>query len=272
MAQKLHNTNGLHVCDWQYQQLEGKVAAKSKNFGEVMKGTKKIWLFAVFGLLACNLYSLPAEARSVTVQSTTAADITNIGNLAGLSTTLDIVGFEGQSVTTELIPDLVPNPNVEQRIVLGLLSYTAGQNCVGSVCSGPQVKTLNFTINSEGLSQVVNLTFTWDTEVSQDPFTGATTRDFGCLSFNNGATGTACNGGTHVVSSFLPSPFVFNYGFDSLIITLLQPQNIKQSVDETEITYEILASIQLIPEPSSLPLLAIGLAAWTFARKRKALA
>ncbi len=241
-----------------------------------MKGMKKIWLPATFGLLFGNFFSLPVEARSVTVTTSDAVDnITAIGNLA--ESQFDIVDFGHGSSTVNLTPDLVPNPNLAQSITLGQLTFAADQgNCGSAGCSGPVVKTLQFSVFGTGKAQVVDLTFTWDTSWFIDPDLGPLRQD-ACLSFNNGATGTACNpsdspnGGTQVVSSFLPSPFRIPYGFDSLLITLLQPQDIIQPVDAQIYSYDIKALVQLIPEPSSLPLMGLGLAALAFARRRNKL-
>ena len=227
-----------------------------------MKGIKKIWLPAAFGLLFGNFFCLPVEAKLVTISTDVVNNVTAIGSLT--SSAYDQLNFvENSGETLNLVPDLVPNPNVTQTITLGISNYSMSQNCKFLECSGPvsynnpdpnsPFAPLIFSIVSEGVKQNVSLGFTWSTtNVIEDDINGYQ-RVNGSLVFSDFNT-----------------TFVFHNGFDSLLITLLQPDNVTNFFDNPNqpMPIEIKALIQLIPEPSSIPLFGIGLAAWAVARRR----
>jgi hypothetical protein len=227
-----------------------------------MKGIKKIWLPAAFGLLSGSLFCLPVEARPVTISTDVVNNVVGIGTLT--SSNYDQLNFSTNSSTPDLIPDLVPNPNVTQTITLGTALYSMNQDtCTTIACSGPvstndinpnsTLAPLTFTIVSEGVKQNVSLGFTWSTVYT--PFDG--------INPLNRVSGT-------LVFSDFNSTFIFHNGFDSLIITLIKPQEITYENFNPNIPLQIpiQALVQLIPEPSSLPLFGIGLVAFALVRRR----
>ncbi len=228
-----------------------------------MKGIKKIWLPAAFGLLFGNFFCLPVEAKLVTISTDVVNNVTAIGSLT--SSAYDQLNFvENSGETLDLVPDLVPNPNVTQTITLGFANYSMNQNCKFLECSGPvsynnpdpssPFAPLIFSIVSEGVKQNVSLGFTWSTSNVIEDDIGGYLRVNGSLVF-----------------SPFNTTFVFHNGFDTLLITLQPPQNVieysNMNPNEPK-PVEITALIQLLPEPSSLPLFGIGLAAWALARRR----
>lgn len=223
------------------------------EFGEIMRGIKKFWLTVVFAACVGSGLSFNVEARPVTVSPGDGIKF-GLGDMTGNPDQgFDQLVFGGQESTTSLRPDLVPNPNLGMQIRLGRMSYTVGENCDSTGCSAPQEYSLSFTIYSEGQQQVVNLGFTWSTNYIMTD------------------NGPSRSDGNLVFSGFSPSPIIFNYAYDNLLVQLLTPQDISvEYIEGNPVLFPVNAFIILIPEPSTMSLFGFGgLAAWAMRRKRR---
>ena len=219
-----------------------------------MKGIKKKWLPAAFGLMAGMALSLPTEAVVVPIETTSSTNIIGIGADPDSGSSYDQVGFFGGPVNPS--PDLTPNivsPMTE--ITLGHVTFLVDQNCIGACTTTSVPGTLQFTITSLGETKTVDLGFTWSNSPRTD---GPDSRSNGTLVFN----------------SFTPTPLVFTSGFESLVMELLKPQPFIVATgvtDPDQTNLNIKANVYLIiPEPSSLPLLGIGLLAFGLNRRSRA--
>lgn len=233
-----------------------------------MKGMKNIGLAAILGLLVSYALSLPAYARNVTIATSSSGQITGIGDLTGNPTGSDQVEFTGLPPNTvTLTANIAPTEQNALRITLGEVSFTQNQNCQEFACTDPLGPTQFATLSGYplriGLSgdgsqqQFSNLNFQeWSTQ--WDTYRGFAYRNSGSLIF----------------SPFQAQPLIFNFAFDTLIIQLLKPQDIIDAPTSDENTGEGLtktvkleALVWLIPEPSSIGLMGIGLLAMAFGRK-----
>ena len=215
-----------------------------------MKGIKKKWLPAAFGLMAGMALSLPTEAEVVPIVSTNSNSYTQIGDTTSGASTYDEVGFFGATVNPDLIPNLV---SPLTTITLGQVQFTAGDNCGGNACDTATFPgTLQYTITALNQTKTVDLGFTW----------------------SNSPTGPDPNiryGGTLVFTPLSPTPLIFTSGFEHLVMTLLTPQTLIVTADAIPRFRDVQADVRLIiPEPSSLPLLGIGLLAFGLNRRSRA--
>ena len=216
-----------------------------------MKGIKKKWLPAAFGLMAGMALSLPTEAVVVPIVSTNSNSITQIGDTTVGQSNYDEVGFKGDTVSPDLIPNLV---SPETKITLGRVQFTVGDNCGGNACDTNTVQgNLQYTITALSQTKTVDLGFTW----SNSP---------------TGPVSSTRYGGTLVFTPLSSVPLIFTSGFESLIMTLITPGVFEvKTADAIPRFQDVEADVRLIiPEPSSLPRLGIGLLAFGLNRRSRA--
>lgn len=207
---------------------------------------KNGWRAAFAFLAAGCAFATPANAIQVDYTILNINNVPGIGDVVGSG--LDILNLTNPVTGQQNLQTGVPSALLK----LGTLSLSSGDNCGGLPCSGPLVSgpggpaplTFQFksTINSTSVTQDVTLNYTWTPIVDQ--------------------TGTF-KYGTHLVfTDFAIAPIVLDFGFERLQISWQFPQDLLvDPLTPDTVTADIHAILMLLPEPASLSLFGLGLAA-----------
>lgn len=214
-----------------------------------MRHMKKNGLRAAFAFLVVGCaFAVPANAIQVdySIPNPSINNVSGIGDLGG--TGLDTLDLTADPMGSQNLQ--VGGPSA--LVTLGTLAFTVGDNCGGYNCvtgplhSNPAPLTFQFKATIGGVDKYQNMTLNYTWTAFTDP------------------TDPTLKTGAHLVfTDFATTPIILDFGFERLMVSWQLPSalSVDLNVSNTPATTTLQAILSLIPEPASLSLFGLGLAA-----------